>query len=97
MRCKPLITSLTLLLGFALFAGDAAGALKLHAIFTTHMVIQRDKPITIWGWADSGDKVTVKFGGEEAEAPAGEEPKAEADEEDDYGDDDYEDDYENED
>jgi hypothetical protein len=42
------MTSLTLLLGFALFAGDAAGALKLHAIFTSHMVIQRDKPIKIW-------------------------------------------------
>jgi len=70
MRCKPLITSLTLLLGFALLAGDAAGALKLHAIFTSHMVLQRDKPITIWGWADAGDKVSVKFGDEEAEATA---------------------------
>jgi len=65
-----LITSLTLLSGFALFAGDAAGALKLHAIFTTHMVIQRDKPIVIWGWADAGNKVSVKFGKETAEATA---------------------------
>jgi len=70
MRCRPLITSLTLLSGFALFAGDAAGALKLHAIFTTHMVIQRDKPIVIWGWADAGNKVSVKFGKETAEATA---------------------------
>jgi len=70
VHCKPLITSLTLLLGFALFAGDAAGALKLHAIFTTHMVIQRDKPIVIWGWADAGNRVSVKFGEETAEATA---------------------------
>ena len=70
MLCKPLITSLTLLLGFVFFAGDAAGALKLHAIFTTHMVIQRDKPIVIWGWADAGNKVSVKFGKETAEATA---------------------------
>ena len=34
------------------------------------MFIQRDKPIVIWGWADAGDKVLVKFGDEQAEATA---------------------------
>jgi hypothetical protein len=33
--------------------------LKLHATFTSHMVLQRDKPIVVWGWADAGDKVSV--------------------------------------
>ena len=47
-----------------------ARPLKLHAIFTSHMVLQRDKPIMIWGWADAGDKVSVKLGDEEAEATA---------------------------
>lgn len=47
-----------------------AGSLKVHAIFTDHMVIQRDKPITIWGWADVGDQVSVTFGEESAEATA---------------------------
>jgi len=47
-----------------------ARPLKVHAIFTSHMVLQRDKPIVIWGWADAGDKVSVKFGDEEAEATA---------------------------
>jgi len=68
VRCRPLITSLTLLLSSALFAGDAAGALKTHAIFSSHMVIQRDKPIKIWGWAKPGQTVTVKLGKETAEA-----------------------------
>ncbi len=48
-----------------------AAPLKLHAIFTDHMVLQRDKPIVIWGWADAGDKVSVTFGEESAEATAG--------------------------
>jgi len=45
-----------------------AGPLKLHAIFTSHMVIQRGKPIKIWGWATPGQTVTVKLGEETATA-----------------------------
>jgi sialate O-acetylesterase len=39
-------------------------SLKLHNIFSSHMVIQRDKPIKVWGWATPGETVTVKFGEE---------------------------------
>ena len=48
-----------------LAAGTAiaqAGQLKLHHIFSSHMVLQRDKPIKIWGWATPGKTVTVKLG-----------------------------------
>jgi len=40
----------------------AAENLKLHGIFRSNMVIQRDKPITIWGWATVGREVEVSFG-----------------------------------
>ncbi|WP_460166160.1 sialate O-acetylesterase [Thermostilla marina] len=40
-------------------------------IFQTNMVIQRDKPIRVWGWASPGEKVTVSFAGHEATAEAG--------------------------
>ncbi len=46
-------------------------SLKLHAVFTNHMVIQREKPIKIWGWANPGDTVAVKFGEEVARAEVG--------------------------
>ncbi len=36
--------------------------LCLHNLFQTGMVLQRDKPIRIWGWAEPGEKVTVTFG-----------------------------------
>jgi sialate O-acetylesterase len=39
--------------------------------FQSHMVIQRDKPATIWGWAKPKDKVTVSFSGKSATATAG--------------------------
>ena len=48
------------------------GTLRVHNIFGSNMVIQRDKPITIWGWAALGGKVSVQFGQEKAQATAGE-------------------------
>ena len=35
---------------------------RLPAIFGDHMVLQRDMPIRVWGWADPAEKVTVKIG-----------------------------------
>ncbi len=71
MRSRRFILSLSVLLAIALCTGGAAaGALKTHGIFSSNMVIQRDKPITIWGWAKPGGKVSVQFGKEKAEATA---------------------------
>lgn len=39
--------------------------------FQSNMVLQRDKPIHIWGWATQGEKVTVSFAGSTASATAG--------------------------
>ncbi len=36
--------------------------LCLHNLFQSGMVLQRDKPIRIGGWAEPGEKVTVTFG-----------------------------------
>jgi sialate O-acetylesterase len=57
----------TLMLGQNLFAVDA---LKAHGIFRSNMVLQRDKPITIWGWAPVGTEVEVSFGKRSAKAKA---------------------------
>ncbi len=48
----------------------APGKLKLHGIFASNMVLQRGKPIAVWGWAEAGKSVTVKLGSESAEAKA---------------------------
>jgi sialate O-acetylesterase len=42
-------------------AAVAAADVKLPAVFSDHMVLQRDMPIKVWGWADPGEKVTVNF------------------------------------
>ena len=67
-RLRPLPLALSLLAACTAISHSAP--LKLHSIFASHMVLQRNKPIVIWGWADAGDKVAVKFGTEQAEATA---------------------------
>jgi sialate O-acetylesterase len=37
--------------------------LCIHNLFQSNMVLQRDKPIRVWGWAQPGEKVTVSFAG----------------------------------
>ena len=39
-------------------------------VFQANMVLQRNKPVTVWGWADSGEKVTVSFAGQTAKTTA---------------------------
>jgi len=49
----------------------AIGAgLCVSNVFQTNMVLQRDKPVSIWGWADPGEQVTVSFAGQTASAMA---------------------------
>lgn len=43
---------------------------KLPGIFADNMVLQRDLPLTFWGWADESEQVTVEFQGQKATATA---------------------------
>lgn len=40
-----------------------AAAVKMPAIFSDHMVLQRNRKLKVWGWADEGEKITVTFKG----------------------------------
>jgi len=51
-------------------AQEAKQALRLPKIIGSHMVLQRDTELPIWGWAAPGDKVAVRFAGSEAAATA---------------------------
>ena len=69
-------TLLTCALGAALLTATAATSAHsqemsrvskplLHPLFSENAVLQRDRPLTIWGWADANADVKVKFGGGE--------------------------------
>jgi sialate O-acetylesterase len=47
----------------------------LHPLFSNHAVLQRDRPVPIWGWAEPGTKVTVRFAGQTQMTSAGPEGK----------------------
>jgi sialate O-acetylesterase len=48
-----------------------AAGFRLAAPISDHMVLQREKPVAIWGWADAGEAVTVSFAGQSHSATAG--------------------------
>ncbi|MHC4248535.1 MAG: sialate O-acetylesterase family protein [Planctomycetota bacterium] len=73
MRSRVGTVAAAIALATAIPGTAAAGTLKLHGIFSSNMVIQRGKPIMIWGWAATGAKVSAHFGEEKAEAAADEE------------------------
>jgi sialate O-acetylesterase len=52
-------------------AGQARGDVKLPAIFGSHMVLQRGQNDRVWGWADAGEEVTVRFNGQSKTTKAG--------------------------
>jgi sialate O-acetylesterase len=48
----------------------ARGDVKLAGIFGPHMVLQRDKKTSVWGWADAGESVHVAVGANFVDAKA---------------------------
>jgi sialate O-acetylesterase len=42
---------------------SARANVRLPHIISDNMVLQRDKELPVWGWADAGEKVTVDFAG----------------------------------
>ncbi len=58
-------------LGLLLAAGSQAWAeVKPAGVFSDHMVLQRDRPVPVWGSAAPGEKVTVEFDGKSQVAEA---------------------------
>ncbi|MDA0836362.1 MAG: hypothetical protein O2857_01115 [Planctomycetota bacterium] len=47
-----------------------AADLKLSGLFSDHLVLQRDKPVPVWGWATAESKLTVEFAGQKKTATA---------------------------
>ena len=64
-RIQPCLLALA-----ALISTASAADLRLPRVFSDHMVLQRDKPVKVWGWADKGEKITVEFAGQTKTATA---------------------------
>src|ERR1043165_6717043 len=62
--------SLRGILVFALSAYAARAEVRLHNLFSDHMVLQQGTSVPVWGWADDGERVTVEFAGQKASTTA---------------------------
>lgn len=49
---------------------DAAAQLRLPLVLSDGAVIQRDRPVPVWGWAAPGAEIAVTLGGAEASTAA---------------------------
>ncbi len=74
-RPAGLSSALTTILALLILAAPAAADVRLPHVIGSHMVLQRDKPLPIWGWADPGENVTVTLATQSAATEAG--PKGE--------------------
>jgi len=54
---------------------NARAEVKLPPVLSSHMVLQRDMPVPIWGTAAPGEKVTVAFQGQTKTTEAGKDGK----------------------
>ncbi|MCE9607463.1 MAG: sialate O-acetylesterase [Planctomycetia bacterium] len=71
LRFSTLLFSLATMLT----TGVASADVKLPAIFTSHMVLQRDLANPIWGTAAPGEEVTVTIGDQKVATKAGDDGK----------------------
>ncbi len=81
MNQKSLRLLALLALGSAVAAGEAAPSPPppfVSPVFGDNMVLQRDKPIRIWGWTEPGKTVRVEIAGRVATAAPGSDGRWEA-------------------
>jgi len=55
---------------FAFSLAGARAEVRLHNLFTDHMVLQQGTKVPVWGWADEGERVTVEFRGQRVSTTA---------------------------
>ncbi|MEO6281252.1 sialate O-acetylesterase [Roseateles sp.] len=54
------------LLALSLLAAAAHAEVRLAAVFGEHMVLQRERPIHLWGWATPGQTLAITLAGTQA-------------------------------
>ncbi len=63
MRIHSALRAVALVLPLACLPRIAICETRLPGILSSHMVLQRDRPIHIWGWSNPGEKVSVELHG----------------------------------
>ncbi|MFH0757211.1 MAG: sialate O-acetylesterase [Bacteroidota bacterium] len=72
-KTSPIIKTIILVIGLLVTTNKLTAEVKLPKILGSNMVLQRNQPVQIWGWADKGEKVSVSFQDQEAAVKTGKE------------------------
>lgn len=75
MRLQPKSFVLLLFCCILFNTTKSYGAVKLPQLVSDGMVLQRNARTNVWGWADAGEKVTVRFKGKTYKATTGSDGK----------------------
>ncbi len=70
MSIKSMVLVLSIIITTFCTAVEGVAEVKLPAVFSDNMVLQRDIKIPVWGWASPGEEVTVILGKESATVKA---------------------------
>jgi sialate O-acetylesterase len=68
---KGLSSCIAIVIGFFLSPLALTAEIRLPSVLGDHMVLQQDKPIQIWGWAEPGEVISAVFGDQRAQSTAG--------------------------
>jgi sialate O-acetylesterase len=71
MKTTALMKKTAIPLLLALLGATAQADVRLSEVFGEHMVLQRDRPLNIWGHATPGQTLTVELGGHKASTRVG--------------------------
>ncbi|MFC5462627.1 sialate O-acetylesterase [Massilia niabensis] len=71
MRIPPALFPGAALLAMALLTAPAHAEVRLPAILSDHMVLQRGAAVPVWGWAAPNEAVSVEFAGQTRATRAG--------------------------
>lgn len=55
---------------WAIFAFSAAASVRLPRLISDGVILQRDQPLKLWGWADPGEAVSLRFNNKQYETLA---------------------------
>jgi sialate O-acetylesterase len=70
IQAKGMRCCFCFLVGLFVFVRLANADIKLPAIIGSHMVLQQQTPIQIWGWAEPGEEISVTFADQRARISA---------------------------
>lgn len=69
-RATGVLRFLLVMIAGSSLSAPSRAEVRLPQVFSEHTVLQRDKPLPVWGWAAPGERVTVSLDRQSASATA---------------------------